>query len=52
MFNKGKSNQENSKRNGWNGSSGRFRDPVVERIPCLWEEERKGVRNSIGSLLS
>ena len=41
MFNKGKSNQGNSKEISWNGSFGRFRDPVVERIPCLYGKERK-----------
>ena len=40
MFNRGKSNQESSKRNGWNGSSDRFRDPIVERIPYLCRKGR------------
>ena len=41
MFNRGKTNQESSKEIGWNGSSGRFRDLVIERIPCLYEKERE-----------
>ena len=41
MFNRGKSNQESSKGTGRNGHSDRFRDLVVERIPCLWEKVRE-----------
>ena len=41
MFNRGKSNQKSSKGTGWNGSSGSFRDPIVERIPCLCGKERQ-----------
>ena len=39
MFNRGKINQESSKEIGWNESSGCFRDPVGERIPCLCKKE-------------
>ena len=53
MFNRGKSNQESSKEIGWNGRTGRFRDPIVERFPCLHGKEREtGVGFSIESLLS
>ena len=41
MFNKGKLNQGNSKEIGWNGSSGCFRDPVVEWILSLYGKERE-----------
>ena len=41
MFNRGKTNQENSKEIRWNGSSGCFRDLVVEQIPCLCKKERE-----------
>ena len=41
MFNNGKSNQGNSKEIGWNGSSGRFQDPIVEWIPYLYGTERE-----------
>ena len=41
MFNRGKTNQENSKEIGWNRSSDCFQDLVVERIPCLCRKERK-----------
>ena len=40
MFNRGKSNQESSKKTGWNRSSICFRDPVVEQIPCLCGKKR------------
>ena len=40
MFNRGRSNQESSKRTGWNRSSTHFWDPIVERIPCLYRKER------------
>ena len=40
MFNRGKSNQESNMRIGWNGNSSRFRDPVVEQIPCLCGKKR------------
>ena len=41
MFNRGKSNQESSKRTGWNGHSGCFPNPVVERIPYLCGKQRE-----------
>ena len=41
MFNRSKSNQKSSKRTGWNGRFGRFRDPVVEWIPCLCGKEKE-----------
>ena len=40
MFNKGKSNQESSKRISWNESSSRSRYPVVEWIPYLFGKKR------------
>ena len=40
MFNRGKSNQESSKRTGWNRRSDRFWDPVVEQISCLGGKKR------------
>ena len=41
MFNRGKTNQEIGKEIGWNGSSGCFRDPIVEWIPCLYRKREK-----------
>ena len=41
MFNRGKTNQESSKGIGWNGSSGRFRDPVGNRFHVCIEKREK-----------